>query len=53
MIAEEAKCKAEAEIACPEVKRTSLLLELGASKDKVSFLHFQAGEDKEAMEENY
>ena len=43
----------EAEIACLVVKRTSLLLKLEASKDKVSSLHSQVGKDKEAMEEDY
>ena len=36
-----------------EVKRTSLLLELEATKDEVSSLLSQAGRDKEAMEEEY
>ena len=43
----------EVETALLEVKRTSLLLELGATKDEVSSLHSQAGRDKEAMEEEY
>ena len=53
--AEEGKCKAEVEVetARLEVERTSLLLELGATKDEVSSLHSQAGRDKEAMEEEY
>ena len=42
----------EAEFARLEVERTSLLLELEASKDEVSSLHSQAGKDKEAMEED-
>ena len=41
--------RSEAEIACLEVKRKSLLLELEASKDKVSSLHSQVGKDKKAM----
>ena len=49
----EGRCKAEAEIARLEVERTSLLLELGATKDEVSSLHSQASRDKEAMEEKY
>ena len=48
-VVKEAKCKAEAETALLEVKRTSLLLELKAIKDEVSSLQFQAGKDKEAM----
>ena len=51
--AEEGKRKAEAEIACLEVKRTSLLPKLRVTKDEVSFFHFQVGKDKEAMEEEY
>ena len=43
----------EAEVACRAIERTSLLLELGASKDEVSSLHSQASKDKEAMEEDY
>ena len=43
----------EAETALLEVERTSLLLELGETKDEVSSLHSQAGRDKEAMEEEY
>ena len=53
MVAEEAKRKAEAETFRLEVERKSLLLELGAAKDEVSFLHSQVGKDKEAMEEDY
>ena len=37
-IAEEATHKAEAEATRLEVERTSLLLEIGATKDEVSFL---------------
>ena len=55
--AEEGRRKAEVEAeagdVCFEVKQTSLLLELGATKDKVSSLHSQAGRDKEAIEEEY
>ena len=43
----------EAETTLLEVERTSLLLELRATKDEVSSLHSQAGRDKEAMEEEY
>ena len=53
MITEDAKFKAEVETTRLEVEWTSLLLELGATKNKVSSLHFQAGKDKEAMEEDY
>ena len=53
MVAEEARRKAEAETFRLEVERKSLLLELGAAKDEVSFLHSQAAKDKEAMEEDY
>ena len=52
-IAEEARRKAEAETAHLEVERTSLLLELRATKGEVSSLHSQASKDKEAMEEDY
>ena len=52
-IAEEAKCKVKAQTSCLKVERTSDLLELGAAKDKVSFLHSQARKDKEAIEEDY
>ena len=45
--------KSEAEIACLAIERTSLLLDLEASKDEVSSLHSQASKDKEAMEEDY
>ena len=51
--AEEGKCKGEAETARLKVEQTSLLLELGATKDEVSSLHSQAGRDKEDMEEKY
>ena len=36
-----------------EIKRTSLLLEVRATKDEVSFLQSQAGKDKAGMEEDY
>ena len=50
---EEDRHRSETEIACLVVKRTSLLLKLEASKDKVSSLHSQVGKDKETMEEDY
>ena len=52
-VAEEARCKVEAEVACLEVERTSLLVEIGAAKDEVSSFHSQVGKDNEAMEEDY
>ena len=52
-VAEEDNHRSEAEITRLEVERSSLLLELEASKDKVSFLHSHADKDKEAMEEDY
>ena len=52
-VLEETRCKAEVETSRLEVERTSLLLELRATKDKASSLHSQAGKDKEAMEEDY
>ena len=51
-VAEDASLKAEAETTYLEVKRTSLLLELGVAKDKVSSLYSQETKDKEAMEED-
>ena len=51
--AEEGRRKAKVGNARFEVERTSLLLELGASKDEVSSLHSQAGRDKESIEEEY
>ena len=51
--AEEARRKTEAKVARLEVKRTSLLLEIGTTKDEVSSLHSQVGKDKKAMEEDY
>ena len=53
VVIEEASHKVEVETSRLEVERTSLLLELGAAKDKVSSLHSQAGKDKRVMEEDY
>ena len=53
VVVEEARRKAEAETFRLEVERKSLLLQLRAAKDEVSFLHSQASKDKEAMEEDY
>ena len=53
MAAEEDEHGLEAEVACVTVKRTSLLLDLEASRGEVSTLHSQAGKDKEAMVEDY
>ena len=53
VIAKEAMCKAEAKVATLEVEWTLLLLEVGATKDEVSSLQFQASKDKLAMEEDY
>ena len=53
MIAEEARHKAEAEVARLEVERTSLILEIGVPKDEVPSLHSQVGKDKATMEEDY
>ena len=53
VVAEEVRRKAEAEVASLEVERTSLLLEVGATKDEVSSLQSQAGKDKAVMEEDY
>ena len=50
---EEGRHKADVETAFLEIERTSLLLELGATKDEVSFLYSQVGRDKEAMGEDY
>ena len=50
---EEDEHRLEAEVTRLMVERTSLLLELKASKDKVSSLHSQAGKDKEALEKDY
>ena len=51
MVAEEARHKAKA--ASLEVEQKSLILEIGAAKDKISSLHSQDDKDKEAMEEDY
>ena len=51
-VSEEARRKAKAEAAHLEVERTSLLLEIGATKDEVSSLHSQVGKDKKAMEDD-
>ena len=53
VVAEEARCKAEAKAAPLEVEQTSLLLEIRAAKDEVSFLQSQEGKDKAALEEDY
>ena len=50
---EEEGYRLEVEVARLAIERTSLLLELEASKDEVSSLHSQAGKDKEALEEDY
>ena len=52
-VAEEARRKAEAKAAHLEVEWASLLLDIGAAKDEVSFLQSQVGKDKKAMEEDY
>ena len=52
-VAEEAKRKAEFEVALLEVDWKSLMLELGTVKDEVSSLQSQADKDKEAMEKEY
>ena len=51
--AEEVRSMAEVEAASLEVERTSLMLDIGAVKDKVSSFQSQAGKDKEAIEEDY
>ena len=38
MVSEEARCKVEADIARIEIEQTSLVLEIGATKDEVSSL---------------
>ena len=53
VIAEEARRKAEAEVASLEVEQTSLMLEVGATKDEVASLQSLAGKDKASMEEDY
>ena len=50
---EEDRRRLKAEVARLEVERTSPLLELEASKDEAFSLHSQAGNDKEAIEEDY
>ena len=50
---EEARGKIEVEATRLEVEWTSLLQNIGAAKDEVSFLQSQVGKDKEAMEEDY
>ena len=50
---EEDMCRLKAEDTCLVIKRTSLLLEVEATKDDVSFLHSLVGKDKEAIEEDY
>ena len=44
-VVEEARPKAESKVACLEVERTSLLLEVGATKDEVSSLQSQTGRE--------
>ena len=46
VVAEEARRKAKAEVTRLEVERNSLMLEIGATKDEVSSLHSQMGNDK-------
>ena len=55
VVVEEArhKAEAEAEVACLEVEWTSLMLEVGVTKDEVSSLQSQAGKDKAAIEKDY
>ena len=48
-----ARHRLKVEVAHLAVERTSLLLELEASKDEMSSLHSQTSKDKEAMEEDY
>ena len=59
-VAEEGEPRSEVKIACLEAEfarieaeRTSLLLELEASKREVSSLHARASKDKEDMVEDY
>ena len=49
---EEASWKVKAEVVILEVEQTSLLLEIGTANDEASSFHYQAGKDKEAMEED-
>ena len=51
VISDEARRKAEAEVAFLKVEQTSLLLEVGATKDEVSSLQSQEGKDKATMED--
>ena len=51
--AKEDECGLEAEVARLTIERTSLLLDLEASRDEVSALHSQVSKDKEAMVEDY
>ena len=51
--AEEGGRRSKVEISRLEAERTSLLLELEASKGEVSSLHAQASKDKEDMTKNY
>ena len=53
MVTEEARRKAEVEVASLEVEWISLLLEVRATKDEVSSFQSQEGKDKAAMEEDY
>ena len=53
VVAEEARCKGEAKVTRLEVERTSLLLEIRATKDEMSSLHSQASKDKVSMEKDY
>ena len=46
---EEDRPRLEVEVTCLVAERTSLLLELEASKDEVSSFHSQEGKDKESL----
>ena len=52
-VVEEVRQKAEAEVSYLEFERTSLLLEIGETKDEMSSLHSQVVKEKEATEEDY
>ena len=52
-VLEETRRKAEDEASRLAVERVSQLLELGTSKDEVSFLQAQALKEKKALEEAY
>ena len=52
-VTEEVRRKVEAEVTFLEVERTSILLEVGVTKDELSSFQSQAGKDKAAMEEDY